>query len=190
MDIKSSIDRIGLVMDRFDQDGGFSDQIEIEWPKNIPCSNDLEIFYKCISSNETTSIEIGSSILFFIRLDALVKSHAGYKVSSSGVPNPDWGEGYVLFALYNDEPLVVDTNSDLSPVFGAFESGPFINIAVSLTDFINAVAALVELQHGEFSSEIINDDYEISSAFIDRAKYILSENKGVDVDAFISFFFD
>jgi len=121
--------------------------------KEIPLSLELEFFYKyfeviCDINSDghelpSASIELGVSPMNLWSFENLNIRQEGFRwtiVDNCRVKNPSWDESWLVIADKDDDPIVVVTNKNNSPVIASYEAGDFSPIAGSFADFLDYIA--------------------------------------------------
>jgi hypothetical protein len=108
-----------------------------------------------------------------VSLDALEKVQMGCKwINGDGgrTINQDWNENYVVFMddSGGGKPIVALTDIENTPIFASYRPVAPFQIADSLTEFLSALAKLIEVVYGEFNIFDISDDDGVSPSFVAR----------------------
>ncbi|WP_146116269.1 hypothetical protein [Paenibacillus sp. AR247] len=172
----------------------------------IPLSPELQHFYtwyEIRSGTDITSlgmrsaaVEIGdAAVLFFPKPEHLFRQQLGYRWLGTGEPyqaSPSWPPEHVVIANYNDDPLIVDTASPASPVYGQIDGSGAFPIADSLADFFSALALLIEAAFAMEGNVTNEETFEIEAAFVEEVRpkllQLLGEEKAENVMKYLSFY--
>ena len=102
------------------------------------------------------------------------------------------GSNWLVVADKDDDPIVVVTNQENSPVFASYETSPLFPIADSFSAFLDALAVTLEIIHEKFKGEIMDEEtFDIYDDFIEMLKSSLSSilKKEEYADNFIDYLY-
>jgi len=173
----------------------------------IPLSPELQHFYtryeirsgadhKTSLGMKSAAVEIGdAAVLFFPKPEHLFRQQLGYRWLGTGEPyqaSPSWPPEHVVIANYNDDPLIVDTASPASPVYGRIDGSEAFLLADSLADFFSALALLIEAAFAMEGNVTNEETFEIEAAFVEEVRpklvQLLGKDKAENVMKYLSFY--
>ncbi|WP_064792216.1 hypothetical protein [Shewanella woodyi] len=161
--------KIDLLIEKNGQEGGFFLKSKAAWISLLPSTKTLKTFFEQYGPKQGTSVELGSSVLYFISLEELTKSQVGYRSYENGSPVQNWNQEYVVIGLYNDEPVIVNTRNEQTEVLVAYESGVPKMITNSLEEFFEAIYSVLSIQYSTFNFEIMDEEnFEYRAEFMDE----------------------
>lgn len=161
------IEKINQLILKYGQHGGFSENSDITLT-SLPTAKALIELYESYGPQENTCIEIGSSVLFFISKHKLNNSQIGYRTYENGSPIEKWDQQLVVIGLYNDEPIIVNTDDERSEILAAYESGQPKVVSSSLEEFFYAIYLVIQIQYESFNFEILDDEtFEYKDDFVE-----------------------
>ncbi|WP_167397448.1 SMI1/KNR4 family protein [Lysinibacillus mangiferihumi] len=70
--------------------------------------------------------------------------------------NPKWNPNWIVFADKDDDPIVVVTNRENTPVLASYETSELFPIADSFSDFLDSLSATLLIVHENFEGEIMD----------------------------------
>ncbi|MFJ7646518.1 hypothetical protein ACIQ1H_03155 [Lysinibacillus sp. NPDC097279] len=142
---------------------------------------------------DCTDIDLGNSPLYLYPADKLVRRQEGFRwIGNEKRENPNWDPNWLVVADKDDDPIVVVTNEENSPVFASYETSPLFPIADSFSAFLDALAVTLEIIHEKFKGEIMDEEtFDIYDDFIDMLKTSLSSilKKEEYADNFIDYLY-
>lgn len=140
-----------------------------------------------------TSMDIGIGLFCLCSPENLVYRQQGFRwVGTDLKENPEWNPFWLVVADINDDPVVVVTDKEGSPVMASYESGALFPIANSFSDFLDYLSITLELVQKKYNGEIIDDDScELLEGFIEDLKEVLSKINHNDelVENFIDYLY-
>jgi hypothetical protein len=136
---------------------------------------------------KNAAVEIGDAALIsFVAPEHLHRQQLGFRWIGMNEPYEEsstWSKDHVVIATFNDDPLIVDTESPNSPVYVAFTGGEPNRIADSLSDFFSALAILIEVARtyaGELKDE---ETYETKPEYLEQVEPLLQDLLGEEYTA-------
>jgi len=104
--------------------------------------------------------------------DKLVRRQEGFRwIGTEKRDNPNWDSNWLVVADKDDDPIVVVTNEENSPVFASYETSALFPIADSFSAFLDALSVTLEIIHKKFKGEIMDEEtFDIYDDFIDMLK--------------------
>lgn len=131
---------------------------------------------------KSAPVLIGDGILLsFAAPEHLYRQQLGYRwIGDPASPqeSADWPPHHVVIAVYNDDPIIVDTSQPGSPVYAAFEGGDPEPIAASLADFFTTLAIMIEGAF-DWQGEIMDEETEeVKAGYIESIQPRLQELLG------------
>ncbi|MFD1175879.1 hypothetical protein ACFQ3W_06110 [Paenibacillus puldeungensis] len=165
--------------------------------QRIPLSAELEYFYtRCEirdASAEGTlkmksaAVEIGdAAVLFFAAPEHLQRQQLGFRWIGQNEPyreSETWQSQHVVIANFNDDPLIVDTSSQDSPVYACVAGANPECVAASLADFFIALAILIEGAYA-FGGEVKDgESFETKETYLELVEPPLWELLGKETTA-------
>ncbi|WP_341279304.1 hypothetical protein [Paenibacillus sp. FSL H8-0537] len=170
--LMTQLQQFASVFGRHDIDLGevyFHDEpLPVQEP--LPLGEALRTFYSYLELQEHPMIGGVLAVQFF-RLPELERAQQGWRwiMTASGLaPDPKWPDGWIVFADYNGDALIVDTTDPQGPVYGSIQKR-HSQIAASLADFFAMTTALMKVEEEEFELDATEEDSEVKSEFIERA---------------------
>ncbi|CAM5364879.1 SMI1/KNR4 family protein OS=Lysinibacillus sphaericus OX=1421 GN=LS41612_13375 PE=4 SV=1 [Lysinibacillus sphaericus] len=121
---------------------------------------------------DCTDIDLGNSLLFLYAADKLVRRQEGFRwIGTEKKENPNWNPNWLVVADKDDDPIVVVTNQENSPVFASYETSALFPIADSFSVFLDALSVTLEIIHEKFKGEIMDEEtFEIYDDFVEKLK--------------------
>lgn len=189
--LNSTLNRINELMQSHEQRGGFQENNSIDWFPELPSNDRLKQYFTTYDPTVGTCLEIGSSVLYFITFSNLVEAQIGYRTLVNGQPCNGWDQGCVVIALFDDEPVMVNTTSEQAAVWAAYESGNPKLIADNLEDFFQSIHTVIDIQYKKYNFEVLNEDtLEYKEEYLadinQKLRELLPEDQ---LCAFMDFFF-
>ncbi|BCL71983.1 hypothetical protein VNTUMSATTG_39200 [Vibrio nigripulchritudo] len=189
--INSTLNKINELMQPHEQRGGFQEDHSVEWFTDLPSNVRLEQYYSTKGPTVGTCLEVGSSVLYFIAFSNLAEAQMGYRTLENGQPCNGWDQGCVVIALFDDEPVMVNTTSAQAAVWAAYESGNPKLIADNLEDFFQSIHTVIDIQYKKYNFEVLNEDtLEYKEEYLadlnQKLRELLPEDQ---LCAFMDFFF-
>ncbi|MEK4425005.1 hypothetical protein [Solibacillus sp. FSL K6-1523] len=180
-----------------------SELIKQQTDEKIHLSPELQFFYGhceivCDVRNDgfnlkSTGIDMGNGLLELWSPEHLVDRQVGYRwIGINLKENPDWHPFWLVIADINDDPIVVVTDQEHSPVMAFYEAGDLFPIAHSFADFLDYLSIMFTFIHETYAGEIIDDEScECVEGFIEALKERLSEINPHEelVSNFIDYFY-
>jgi hypothetical protein len=159
-----------------------SEPIKLQVDEKIALSTELKTFYEhceiiCDVRHDghelkSMGIDLGNAPLSLWPSQNLALRQDGFRwIGPDRKENPNWHPNWLVIADSNDNPIVVVTDKEGSPVMASYEGGALFPIADSFSDFLDYLSAAIELVQGKYNGEIINDEsYELLEGFIENLK--------------------
>ncbi|MCS1384071.1 hypothetical protein NXZ75_17835 [Lysinibacillus sphaericus] len=121
---------------------------------------------------DCTDIDLGNSLLFLYAADKLVRRQEGFRwIGTEKREDPNWNPNWLVVADKDDDPIVVVTNQENSPVFASYETSALFPIADSFSVFLDALSVTLEIIHEKFKGEIMDEEtFEIYDDFVEKLK--------------------
>lgn len=178
-----------------------SESVKLVVDERIHLSPELQYFYQhceiiCDVRHDghelkNMGIDLGNALLHLWPSKNLVLRQDGFRwIGIDRKENPNWNPFWLVIADINDDPIVVVTDKEDSPVMASYEGGALFPIANSFSDFLDYLSITVELIQEEYNGEIIDDEtYELLERFIDNLKEELTRINAID-DELIEHFID
>lgn len=126
---------------------------------------------------KSTSIDLGNAPLYLWSPENLIYRQEGFRwIGTDLKEDPKWNPFWLVIADINDDPVVVVTDREGSPVMASYESGALFPIANSFSDFLDYLSITLELIQEKYNGEIIDDEScELLEGFIEELKVMLSK---------------
>ncbi|MFJ8100514.1 hypothetical protein [Lysinibacillus sp. NPDC096212] len=180
-----------------------SELVKLQVDEKIYFSPELNFFYErceiiCDIRHDghklkSTSIDLGNSSLSLWSPENLVYRQEGFRwIGTDLEDDPEWNPFWLVIADKNDDPVVVVTDKEGSPVMASYETGALFPIANSFSDFLDYLSITLELVQGKYNGEIIDDEScELLEGFIEDLKEMISKiNKNDElVENFIDYLY-
>lgn len=180
-----------------------SELVKLQVDEKIYLSPELKFFYErceiiCDIRHDghklkSTSIDLGNSPLSLWSPENLVYRQDGFRwIGTDLKDNPEWNPFWLVIADINDDPVVVVTDKEGSPVMASYETGALFPIANSFSDFLDYLSITLELVQGKYNGEIIDDEsFELLEGFLEDLKEMISKiNKNDElVENFIDYLY-
>ncbi len=163
-----------------------SDLLTLEISKEIQLSPELEYFYKkceiiCDVRDDGyhldgIGIDFGDIDLYLYSPDNLERRQEGFRwIGSEKNENPNWDPNWIVLADKDDDPIVVVTNQEGSPVLASYETSDLFPVADSFSDFLDSLSVILVLVHEKFEGEIMDEEtFEFYDDFIVMLKSSLN----------------
>ncbi|WP_145323556.1 hypothetical protein [Paenibacillus xylanexedens] len=163
----------------------------------IPLSPELQYLYshyEMVDSEaegtlkmKNAAVEIGDAALIsFVAPEHLLRQQLGFRWIGMNEPYEEsstWPKSHVVIANFNDDPLIVDTESPNSPVYAAFTGGEPHRVADSLPDFFSALAILIEAARS-YAGEVKDEEtYETKPEYLEQVEPLLQDLLGDEYTA-------
>ncbi|MGE7092255.1 SMI1/KNR4 family protein [Lysinibacillus sp. NPDC048646] len=151
---------------------------DLEINKEIHLSPELEYFYKnceiiCDVRHDGyqldgIGIDFGDINLYLYSPDNLERRQEGFRWIGIGKnENPNWDPNWLVFADKDDDPIVVATDQEDSPVLASYETSELFPIADSFSDFLDSLSVALVIVHENFAGEIMDEEtFEVYDDFI------------------------
>ncbi|MBF7142723.1 MULTISPECIES: hypothetical protein [Pseudomonas] len=150
-------------------------------------SGDIEQFYSQLEIDRHTMIGGDFSLQLF-SLEELEGAQSGW--SGSNDEGLLWRERFVVFADRNGDALVFESAQENPFVYGSIQQRSFY-IAQSMTVFLQALLAGIEIEEDEFCMDTREEDMEFKKSFIDRVQSRVSAMEpDLSTKGFMRFFFE
>lgn len=142
---------------------------------------------------KSMGIDIGNALLCLWSSKNLVLRQDGFRwIGTDRKENPNWNPFWLVIADINDDPIVVVTDKEGSPVMASYEGGALFPIANSFPDFLDYLSTTIELIQEKYNGEIINDEScDLLEGFIENLKEMLTKIKNSDelIENFINYLY-
>lgn len=180
-----------------------SELVKLQVDEKIYLSPELKYFYEhceiiCdVRHNghelKSMGIYLGNATLCLWPSKNLVLRQDGFRwIGMDRKEDPNWNPFWLVIADINDDPIVVVTDKEDSPVMASYEGGALFPIANSFPDFLNYLSTTIELIQEKYNGEIIDDEScELLEGFIENLKEILTKINNSDelIENFIDYLF-
>ncbi|MGG3282333.1 hypothetical protein [Paenibacillus solani] len=180
-----------------------SESVKLQVDDKIHLSPELKYFYEhceiiCDVRHDghelkSMGIDLGNALLSLWSSKNLVLRQDGFRwIGVDRKEDPNWNPYWLVIADVNDDPIVVVTDKEGSPVTASYEGGALFPIANSLSDFLDYLSATIELIQEKYNGEIINDETcELLEGFIEDLKETLIKmnNSNELIDNFIDYLY-
>ena len=163
-----------------------SELVKLQVNEKVYLSPELKFFYEQCeiicdirhdgSELKSTAIDLGNAHLDLWSPENLVYRQDGFRWNGMDrKEDPNWNPFWLVIADINDNPIVVVTDEEGSPVMASYEGGSLFPIANSFFDFLDYLSIIFELIQGKYNGEIIDDEScELLESFIEDLKEVLS----------------
>jgi len=180
-----------------------SELVKLQVDEKIYLSPELKFFYEhceiiCDIRHDghklkSTSVNLGNALLDLCSPENLIYRQEGFRwIGTDLKEDPEWNPFWLVIADINDDPVVVVTDKEGSPVMASYESGALFPIANSFSDFLDYLSVTIELIQGKYNGEIIDDEsFEFLEGFIEDLKERISKINHNDelVENFIDYLY-
>ena len=126
---------------------------------------------------KSTGINLGNGRLSLCSPRNLVHRQDGFRwIGTERKEDLNWNEFWLVIADSDDDPIVVVTDKEGSPIMASYESGDLFPIADSFSDFLDYLSVILELIHGKYSGKIMDEEScELIVGFVESLKEVLSK---------------
>lgn len=180
-----------------------SESVKLEVDEKIHLSSELKYFYEhceiiCDVRHDghelkTMGIDLGNAPLCLWPSKNLVLRQEGFRwIGVDRKEDPNWNPFWLVIADINDDPIVVATDKEGSPVMASYEGGTLFPIANSFSDFLYYLSTTIELINEKYHGDIIDDEScELLEGFIDNLRERLTKINDSDelTDNFIDYLY-
>lgn len=158
------------------------ESLKLHIDEKIHLSPELKYFYEhceiiCDVRHDghelkSMGIDLGNAPLSLWSSKNLVLRQDGFRwIGMDRTENPNWNPCWLVIADMNDDPIVVVTDKESSPVMASYEGGALFPIADSLSDFLDYLSTTIELIQEEYNGEIIHEEScELLEGFTEHLK--------------------
>jgi hypothetical protein len=162
----------------------------------IKLSPELSFFYQ----NYDCDLIATNSNIALTPLSNLLKRQSGFATystdgSKTEIPNPNWTNGWIVFADMNDDPIVANMNITDTPILAAIEGANYIQIAPSLSVFFQILTTLlISSQFHKENEPDADEDFEewisyneeiVQPYFLQQVREILDEEHLENLKTFL-----
>ncbi|MGE7943581.1 hypothetical protein ACQKNB_15995 [Lysinibacillus xylanilyticus] len=164
-----------------------SELVKLQVDEKIYLSPELNFFYEHCEiiryirpdgyQLDCPFIDLGNNLLSLYSPDKLGRRQEGFRwIGAEKKENPNWDSNWLVVADKDDDPIVVVTNQENSPVMASYETSALFPIADSFSAFLDSLSVTLEIIHEKFKGEIMDEEtFEVYDDFIVTLKSSLSK---------------
>lgn len=173
---------------------GKRDTLDAVWPAGLPRTQEMDALY-LRHTPSGIKLQTGLAPMKLHGLDTLQKGQVGYRWTSTSpglLLSAAWPSAHLVIMdeAGGGNPIIAVTDVPGTPILARIDAGTAFPIAASMADFFLAMAALIDIVHGEFDVFDIGDDDGVSEVFLARLteqiEPILGKENGV---RFVDYFY-
>lgn len=141
---------------------------------------------------KSASVDLGNFLMNFCAPESLVCRQEGFRwIGTNQVENERWNPFWLVIADVDDNPIVVVTDKEHSPVMASYETGDLIPIADSFADFLDYISLTIEVVYSEYSGEIVDESFVFLDCFLEDLRKRLNKvtDKNELVENFIRYLY-